>query len=325
MTKRSVTIALAVVGLFAFAAPVLAQQYPSRNVTIIVPYPAGGPTDQVARVLAQALSDKLKQNFIVEDISGGGTTIATNRVAHAAPDGYTLLIHNLQISANVTLYKNLPFDTEKDLTPIMFINHNPLVLVGRKTLEANTLTELLALMKKQTLKAATPGVGATGHLATSLLAQEAKVTIDLIPYRGAAPALQDIAGGHVDLFFATPQSVVQQVKAGQMKAYGITAKEKSAEFPTTESFVKVFGPKLEILYWHALFAPAGTPEAVINKLNATLQEIVSDPVIVKSWTDTGVAPYPKEQRSTAAARAMLKSEITRWGQVIRDNNIQGPQ
>jgi tripartite-type tricarboxylate transporter receptor subunit TctC len=276
-------------------------------------------------VLAQALSDRLKQNFIVEDISGGGTTIATNRAAHAAPDGYTLLIHNLQISANVTLYKNLPFDTEKDLTPIMFINHNPLVLVGRKTLEANTLTELLALMKKQTLKAATPGVGATGHLATSLLAQEAKVTIDLIPYRGAAPALQDIAGGHVDLFFATPQSVVQQVKAGQMKAYGITAKEKSTEFPTTESFVKVFGPKLEILYWHALFAPAGTPEAVINKLNATLQEIVSDPAIVKSWTDTGVAPYPKDQRTTAAARAMLKSEITRWGQVIRDNNIQGPQ
>ena len=116
-----------------------AQQYPSRTVTIIVPYPAGGPTDQVARVLAQALSEKLKQNFIVENVSGGGTTIATNRVAHATPDGYTLLIHNLQISANVALYKNLPFDTEKDLTPIMFINNNPLVLVGRKTLEANTL------------------------------------------------------------------------------------------------------------------------------------------------------------------------------------------
>jgi len=325
MTRRIAAIALAALALFVVTAPVLAQQYPSRNVTIIVPYPAGGPTDQVARVLAQALSDKLKQNFIVEDISGGGTTIATNRVAHAAPDGYTLLLHNLQISANVALYKSLPFDTEKDLTPIMFINNNPLVLVGRKTLEANTLTELVALMKKQTLKAATPGVGATGHLATSLLAQEAKVAIDLIPYRGAAPALQDILGGHVDLFFATPQSVVQQVKAGEMKAYAITTSEKSPEIPTAESFVKVFGPKLEILYWHALFAPAGTPEVVINKLNSTLQEIVSDPAIVKSWADTGVAPYPKDRRSLAAARAMLKSEIARWGQVVRDNNIQGPQ
>lgn len=254
--RRAFALALTVVGLFILVTPGWAQPYPSRNVTIIVPYPAGGPTDQVARVLAQALSDKLKQNFIVENISGGSTTIATGRVAHAAADGYTLLLHNLQISANVALYKNVNYDTEKDLVPIIFINNNPLVLVGRKTLEPNTLTELLDLMKKQTLKAATPGVGATGHLATSLLAQEAKVKVDLIPYRGAAPALQDVTGGHVDLFFATPQSVVQQIKAGQMKAYGITAKEKSPELPTADSFVKAFGPKLEILYWHALFAPA---------------------------------------------------------------------
>lgn len=322
--RRAFALALTVVGLFILATPGWAQPYPSRNVTIIVPYPAGGPTDQVARVLAQGLSDKLKQNFIVENISGGSTTIATGRVAHAAADGYTLLLHNLQISANVALYKNVNYDTEKDLVPIIFINNNPLVLVGRKTLEPNTLTELLDLMKKQTLKAATPGVGATGHLATSLLAQEAKVKVDLIPYRGAAPALQDVTGGHVDLFFATPQSVVQQIKAGQMKAYGITAKEKSPELPTADSFVKAFGPKLEILYWHALFAPAGTPDDVINKLNATLQEIISDPAIVKSWADTGVTPYPNDQRSVAAARALLKSEIARWGQVVRDNNIQGP-
>lgn len=322
--KRAAAIVLAIVALFILAAPGWAQTYPSRNVTIIVPYPAGGPTDQVARVLAQALSDKLKQNFIVENVSGGSTTIATGRVAHAVPDGYTLLLHNLQISANVALYKNVNYDTEKDLVPIIFINNNPLVLVGRKTLEPNTLTELLDLMKKRTLKAATPGVGATGHLATSLLAQEAKVKVDLIPYRGAAPALQDVTGGHVDLFFATPQSVVQQIKAGQMKAYGITAKEKSPELPTADSFVKAFGPKLEILYWHALFAPAGTPDDVINKLNATLQEIISDPAIVKSWADTGVTPYPNDQRSVAAARALLKSEIARWGQVVRDNNIQGP-
>jgi tripartite-type tricarboxylate transporter receptor subunit TctC len=322
--RRAFALALTVVSLFILVTPGWAQPYPSRNVTIIVPYPAGGPTDQVARVLAQALSDKLKQNFIVENISGGSTTIATGRVAHAAADGYTLLLHNLQISANVALYKNVNYDTEKDLVPIIFINNNPLVLVGRKTLEPNTLTELLDLMKKQTLKAATPGVGATGHLATSLLAQEAKVKIDLIPYRGAAPALQDVTGGHVDLFFATPQSVVQQIKAGQLKAYGITAKEKSPELPTADSFVKAFGPKLEILYWHALFAPAGTPDDVINKLNATLQEIISDPAIVKSWADTGVTPYPNDQRSVAAARALLKSEIARWGQVVRDNNIQGP-
>jgi len=155
------------------------------------------------------------------------------------------------------------------------------------------------------------------------LAQEAKLTVDLIPYRGAAPALQDIAGGHVDLFFSTPQAVINQVSAGQMKAYCITAKEKSPYFPTAESLVSAFWPKLEILYWHALFAPAGTPDAIVDKLNATVQEIIADPAVIKLWAETGVVPYPKEQRSTAAARALLKSEIARWGQVVRDNNIQG--
>src|SRR5215467_1099963 len=259
MRRLLCVLAIFITGL-AWAAPGLAQQYPSRVVTLIVPYPAGGPTDQLARVLAPALSEKLAQNVIIENVSGGATTIATGRVARAAPDGYTLLLHNLQISANVSLYRNLPFNTEKDLTPIIFINNNPLVLIGRKTLEPNTLKELIAYMKTKVVKFAHPGAGATGHLATSLVAQEAKVTVDLIPYRGAAPALQDIIGGHVDLFFATPQSVVEQVGSAQMKAFGITAREPSPLFPGVPSFVQELGPKLEILYWHALFAPAGTPQ-----------------------------------------------------------------
>jgi len=315
-------IAAVLVGLLAVGIPAAAQ-YPNHVIMLIVPYPAGGPTDQLARTLGPALTEKLGQTVIVENISGGATTIATARVARAAPDGHTLLLHNLQISANVSLYGSLPFDTEKDLTPIIFINNNPLVLVGRKSLEPNTLKELIAYGRTKPLKMAHPGVGATGHLATSLFAQEAKLTVDHIPYRGAAPALQDIAGNHVDLFFSTPQAVINQVAAGQMKAYGITAKEKSPLFPTAESFVKELGPKLEILYWHALFAPAGTPDAIIEKLNATIQEIIADPAVIKFWADTGVAPYPKEQRSTAAARALLNSEIARWGQVVRDNNIQG--
>jgi tripartite-type tricarboxylate transporter receptor subunit TctC len=318
------SLRLPLTALFAavFSLAASAQDYPARTVTIIVPYPAGGPTDQLARVLAPKFSEKLGQNFIVENVSGGGTTIATGRVARAAPDGHTLLLHNLQISANVALYPRLAFDTEKDLTPVAFINNNPLVLVGRKTLPPNTLKELLAHMKTTTVQMAHPGTGATGHLATSLLAQEAKVTVGHVPYRGAAPALQDIAGGHVDLFFATPQSVVQQVSAGQMKGYGITAKEKSPLFPNAESFVQELGPKLEILYWHALFVPGGTPKAVVDKLNGVLQGVMDDPAIVKAWADTGVSPYPKDQRSPQAAQALLRSEIARWGQVVRENNIK---
>ena len=322
--RRVLSVVASIISLIVWTAPGLAQQYPQRTVTVIVPYPAGGPTDQVGRMLAPALSEKLGQNVIIENVSGGATTIATARVARAAADGHTLLLHNLQISANVSLYKNLPFDTEKDLTPIIFINNDPLVLVGRKTLEPNTLKELIAYMKTKVVKFAHPGAGATGHLATSLVAQEAKVKVDLIPYRGAAPALQDIIGGHVDLFFATPQSVVEQVASAQMKAYGITAKEKLPQFPTAASFVQELGPKLEILLWHALFAPARTPAPIVERLNAVLQEIMADPALLKSWADTGVTSYPKDQRTTAAARTLLHSEIARWGQVVRDNNIEAP-
>jgi tripartite-type tricarboxylate transporter receptor subunit TctC len=312
-----------VICLLSAIAPVRAQQSAGHPLTILVPYAAGGPTDQLARQLAPALSDKLKQTVIVENVSGGGTLIATGRVARAAPDGRTLLLHNLQISANVSLYANIPFDTEKDLAPIIFINQNPLVLAGRKTLAPNTLPELIAYMKANEAKIAYPGVGSTGHLATSLFLQEAQVIGTLVPYRGAAPALQDLLGGHIDLFFATPQSVMALATGGSVKVYGITGRQNSPQFPGLESFVQALGPKLEILYWHALFAPAGTPEPIVHKINAAIQEIVDDPAMLKVWADTGVAPFPKDQRSPNAARAMLKKEIGRWGQVVRDNNIQG--
>jgi tripartite-type tricarboxylate transporter receptor subunit TctC len=319
--KASLRLSLAAL-LVAVGWGASAQDYPSRTVTIIVPYPAGGPTDQLARVLAPKFSEKLGQNFIVENISGGGTTIATGRVARGAKDGHTLLLHNLQISANVALYPKLTFDTEKDLTPVAFINQNPLVLVGRKSLAANNLPELLAAMKQSPARMAHPGTGSTGHLATSLLAKEANVEVVHVPYRGAAPALQDIAGGHVDLFFATPQSVVQGVANGTMKAFGITSKAMSPQFPGVASFVDTLGPKLEILYWHALFVAAGTPNPVVDKLSGVLLGVMDDPAIVKAWAATGVAPFAKDQRSPQAAQMLLKNEIVRWGQVVRDNNIQ---
>jgi tripartite-type tricarboxylate transporter receptor subunit TctC len=203
----------------------------------------------------------------------------------------------------------------------MLVNNNPLVLVGRKDLPPNSLTELIAYMKTNRVKAALPGYGATGHLATTLVAQEAKVTIDQIPYRGAAPAITDLLGGHVDLFFATPQSIVPQVRAGQLKAFGVTSKDKLEKLPSADSFVSALGPKLEILYWQAMFVPAGTPDAVVKTINAALQEAVADPTIVKTWEEEGFWIFPKDRLTTTAASDMLKSEIARWGQVIRDNNI----
>lgn len=321
MTKKCIAgIAAALCAALAVA-PASAQPYPSRTVSIVVPYPAGGPTDQTARVVAQSMSTQLKQSFVVENLSGGNTIVACEKVAHSAPDGYTLIVPNLQISANVTLFKKLPFDTVKDFTPVMLINRNPLVLVGRSTLPAGNLKELIALMKKQTLKAAIPGYGATGHLATALFAQEAHVKVDMIPYRGATPAITDLLGGQVDLFFATPQSVVQMVNTGKLKAFGVTSKEKLSELPNVDSFVTVLGPKLDFVYWQALFAPSKTPKAALKTLNAAAQKAVADPAILKNWAGQGVSVFPPEQRTPEFAETFFKSEIARWGQVIRDNNI----
>jgi tripartite-type tricarboxylate transporter receptor subunit TctC len=312
---------LAILSLLACAAAA-AQDYPAKTVVIVVPYPAGGPTDQLARQLAPKLAEKLGQSFIVENVSGGATTIATGRVARAAPDGHTLLLHNLQISANVTLYPKAPYDTERDLAPVGFINRNPLVLIGRKTLAPTTLAELIAHMKSTSVTMAHPGSGSSGHLATSLFAQEAKVKPVQVPYRGGAPMVQDILGNHVDLLFGTPQQLLPLVAAGQVKAYGLTAGDAYPQFPGAASLVGELGPKLEIFYWHALFAPAATPKPVIDKLNAVVQTLLDDAALMKNWADTGVTPYPPGERSPQAAQALLKSEIARWSEVVRENRIQ---
>ena len=316
-------LAIALAALLG-AASAQAQSYPSRPVTIVVPYPAGGPTDLVARQLAPKFSAKFGQNFVVENVSGGGTNIAGQRVARAAPDGHTLYIANLQFSANVSLYKTLPFDTEKDFAPIGMINNNPLVLTARKSLPATTQAEFAAWVKANKARMAHPGTGSTGHLVTFLLAQALGADVTHVPYRGAAPALQDILGGHVDLFFATPQQVVGNVTAGEIKAFGITSREPSPLLPQVPSFVQAYGPKLEILFWHIMLAPAGTPAPIINALNAALQEAVQDAAILAAWAKTGVSAYPQEQQTPDGAAVYLKKEIVHWGQVVRDNKIEAP-
>ncbi len=319
---RTLLACLAFAASFAASFTAAAEDYPSKAVTIVVPYPAGGPTDQLARQLSPRFSEKLGQPFVVENVSGGATTIATGRVAHAAPDGYTLLLHNLQISANVTLYPKAPYDTEKDLTPVGFVNRNALVLIGRNKFPPSNFAELLAYMKGHQINFAIAGSGTTGHLVSALMLQETGLSSVLIPYRGAAPAMADILGDHVDIYFATPQQALPLVTSGKIKAYGVTSREKIPGLENATSMVDALGPKFEIYYWQAIFAPAGTPKPILDKLNAVLQEAEDDPALVKSWAETGVSPFPKDQRSPEAGAAIMKSEIARWGEVIRVNHIQ---
>jgi len=321
---RRIAAVLGVLAIFAFAAPAMAA-YPDRTVTIVVPYPAGGPTDQLARIVAEHLSKKFGQNFIVENVTGGSTIIATNKVAKATPDGYTLLLHNLQISANPALFKTLPFDTVKDLKTVLLINRNPLVLVAHPGLEANSLKEFMALAKKKTLKEALPGFGTTGHLTSRLFAQVTKLKYDEVPYRGGAPAVTDLLGGHDDFMIGTPQQMLPLVKAGKLKAIAVTQKGKMPEFPTADSMADLLGPHFSIYYWQGLFAPSKTPEAIIKTLNAAVNEVANDPGVLKLWHDTGVEAFPKEIRTQAASEKYFKGEMARWAKVIKDNNIHVTQ
>jgi tripartite-type tricarboxylate transporter receptor subunit TctC len=298
-----------------------AQTYPTRNISVIVPFAPGGATDILARQLGPRLAAKLGQTVVVENVSGGSTNIGTGRVARAAPDGYTLLVHNLQISANATLYPNLDFSPEKDLAVVGLVNKNPLVLVGRKSLPCKDLTEFVDWMKKNVAKVALPALGSTAHLATAVLTNTVGVNADLIPYRGTGPLAQDIVGEQVDLTFATPQQMIPLIREGLIKGCGVTQKGHMAQLPDIPSLADRFGPQMDIVYWQGVFAPARTPAPILDKISAALQEAMADPELLKQWASQGVDAFPKEMATPAGGEKFYRSEIARWREVIVKNKI----
>jgi tripartite-type tricarboxylate transporter receptor subunit TctC len=316
------SVALAVL-LSCFAGPTAAtaQAYPNRTITIVVPFPAGGPVDQLARQLGPRMSAKLGQTVVIENVTGGATNIGTGRVARAAPDGYTLLVHNLQMAANATLYTNLGFNTEKDLTTVGLVNNNALVIAGRKSLPPNNLTELVEWMKTNIAKIALPGIATTGHLTSAVFLNTAGLTADLIPYRGAAPALQDVLGEQCDLLNGTPQQLLPLIKSGALKGYAVSSKAPLAALPDVATLAGKFGPHLEVLYWQGVFAPAGTPAAILDALSAVLQDAMSDPKLIATWAEQGIEPFPKAMATHAGSEAFYLGEIARWRDVIQKNKI----
>jgi len=263
--------------LMSFAAA--AQEYPSRPVTVIVPFSAGGPTDQVARQLAARFAEKLGQPFVVENVTGGNTIIATGRLARAPADGYTLLVHNLQISANPGLYgAKLPYDTERDIAPVGFINHCPLVLVGRSALPPKDLAELIQYMRMRSINIAHAGAGTTGYITTALFLQQAKLDALLVPYRGAAPAIGDIVAGHVGLLFTAPSTSIALGRDGKVRILGVTGHQRMKSMPEVptlrESGVDMGG--LDANQWFGVAAPAGTPDYVVTRINAAVNKVLKD-------------------------------------------------
>ena len=323
LTRFAVTTACALACVAPHGA--LAQSYPDRPVTIIIPFAPGGGTDVVARAMAQAFGAKLGQTIVIENVSGAAGNIASARVARATPDGYTLIMHNLALALNAGLYARLPYDTEKDFIPIAMINQTPNVYVARKTMPPNTVPELVAWMKTNTARLAHPGVGSTGHIQVALLAKAIGVNADFIPYRGGGPMLQDIIAGHVDMGTVTLGNAIEPVKNGQVKGIGLTAAAPSKLLPEVPSVVTDLGSTLDIMFWNILMAPAGTPKPVIDKIYAAFEETIKDRALVESWARMGIDLYPPEQRTPDAARALVRSEVARWGRVIKENKIEAQQ
>lgn len=312
--------------LLQVAQPCGAAVFPARAITVIVPYPPGGPTSETARVVANGMSERLGQPVVVENIGGAGGNIAAARVARAAPDGYTLLVHNMAISTSISLFPNLPFELERDFVGVALLNYSPIVIAGRKSLPAHSFDELLAWMRAaESIKFAHGGVGNVGHLCAALFAHTVGVSVDMIPYRGGAQLMQDFIGEHFDLSCPTAQFAMEPIRSGLIKGFAVTSSDPYDPLPQIPSIREAGLPNLQIRYWHGLFAPAGTPKHIIERLNAAVRDVLADPTVIGAWANSGVVAYPEEQRSPEAATELMRSEAARWAKVIREHKIEsGP-
>jgi len=319
---RALAAALLAVCLLATGAA-SAQTYPSRNITLLVPFPPGGATDTIARIIQDPMQKALGQTIVVENVGGAGGMIAANRAARADADGYTILIHQVALAAGMSLYPNLTFDAAKDFAPIGLINTAASTLAAPATLPPNNLKELLTWVKSSghNIKIGHAGVGSYSHLAGVLIAQELGMKATQVPYRGAGPALVDLLSGQVDMESQSAIVSGQLIKSGKLKAYAIIGRKRFAGLPDLPTLGELGYKKLDIDFWHMLLAPAGTPRPIIDKLNSALRAALADPKVQKSFADGGMDEFGPGEQTPEAASVLLKSEIKLWGEVIRANKI----
>lgn len=302
-----------------------AQGYPSRPITMIVPFPPGGLTDVVGRLLAEGMRTSLGQTIVIENIGGATGSIGTARVARAAPDGYTLVvgIWNTHVANGVTY--PLQYDIVSDFEPVALLADAPLLFLGKKAVPANDLKELIAWLKANPDKASmgTTGAGGPGHLLALLLQKETGTRFGLVPYRGANPAVQDVVAGQIDLMIANPATSMPHVRAGRVKAFAVTAKRRLAIAPEIPSVDEAGLPGFYFSLWAALFAPRGTPKDIIGKLNAAAVSTLGDPATRQKLVDQGFEIPPPGQQTPEALGAYQKAEIEKWWPIIKAAGIKG--
>jgi len=301
-----------------------AQSYPARPVTLVAPFPAGGPVDTIARILGEHLQGLLGQPFIVEDIAGAAGSIGVGRVARAAPDGYTLSVGQWSTHvANAAIYK-LPYDTLTDFQPIALLSSNPGLIVGRKDLPANNLKELIAWLKANPEKATqgTPGVGGFGHIGGVFFQTVTGTKYQFVPYRGAAPMMAGLLAGQVDFIVDTPTTSIPQILGGAIKGFAVMSKTRLAAIPDVPTVDEAGTPDLYLLQWNAVWAPKGTPGEIVTKLNKAIVQTMADPSVRRKLADLGQEIYPPELQTPEALAAFQKSELAKWGPIITAANIK---
>ena len=307
-----------VLALVVSVAPARSQDYPSRPITVIVPFPAGGASDVVARIVTNQMAKVLRQSIIVENIGGAGGTLGSARVAAATPDGYTLLAAAMgsHVAAPV-LTPNVKYDPVVDFVPIGISAHSPAVVIARKDFPAKDLKEFVAVLRQQggELKEAHGGIGASSHMACLLFTEQVGAKPTLVAYRGSGPALNDLMGGHVDFLCEQSVSVAEQVLAGSVKAYAVSASERLAMLPDVPT-AKEAGVNYEMSIWAGLFAPRGVPPEVIARLADALDKALDEPVVRERLIQLGGSVPAKEERNLVAFDRFVRSEIARWAPIL---------
>ena len=316
--RRAVIAGLLDGALSAFG-PAQAQQYPSRPVTMVVPFAAGGPTDVLARTLAVAMTKHLGQTVVVENTVGAGGTIGANRVAKATPDGYTVFIHHNGMATSVGLYRKLSFNPLEDFEYVGQIADVPMTLLGKKTLPAGNLTELIAYLRanRDKITMANAGLGAVSHLCGMLFQKAIGLDLVTVPYKGTAPAMTDLLGGQVDVLCDQTTQTLQHIAAGNVKLYGVTASKRIAALPNAPTLAESGLKDFQVVVWHGMYLPKATPKPVADRLTAALQASLKEPDVRKKLADLGAEIVPVDKQTPEGLRVWLKAEIDKWTPIIR--------
>jgi tripartite-type tricarboxylate transporter receptor subunit TctC len=298
---------------------VSAQDYPTRPINIVVPAAAGGPTDTISRITAQAMSKFLGQQITIENAGGAGGTIGTGRVVRADPDGYTLLIYHVGISTAATLYRKLPYDTKSAFAAVGLVTDAPMTIIGRSDLEPNTLRELIAYLKGRSAKTTfgNAGIGSASHLCGMLFTSEVHAQLTAVPYRGTGPVMNDLIGKQIDMTCDQATNTTGPISGRQVKAYAVTTKARLKSLPDLPTADEAGLKGFQLGVWHGVFAPKGTPPAIVQKLSAALKAALKDPDLVKRFNDINTEPMPQDRATPEAAQRRLLNEIDRWAPIIK--------